>query len=503
MTPYVDTEGQERRVVTVELRGRNLDLLRDRSTEVAAVGRAGTGKTLAACWKLHLTAMKVPNLRALMLRATHTSLTATTLVTFQRQVALAALADGSVRWFGGSGKDPAAFRYANGSEILVAGGDRPEKFLSAELDRIFVDEGVEITLDLWETLITRLRGQASTYRQIMLATNPSHPQHWIKQRADGGSLRMITSSHRDNPFYVNRDGTYTPDGDDYMLKLDALTGVRRMRLRDGRWTAAEGVIYEEYDDTVHLVDNFEIPADWPRIWGVDFGYTNPFCCQMWAIDPDGRLWLYREIYYTRRTVDEHAATILDQVTEVVCSCAPDAEECACTERRWTEPKPIAIVADHDAGDRAVLERELKLPTTPARKEVKTGLQAVKARMRPAGDGLPRIFLMRDTLVERDQALDEAKKPLRTAEEIPGYVWAKPTAAAAATKPEPEEPVKADDHGADTMRYVVVELDLVGTSSVRSPARRGQTGGRVSRGAQRYGRSIGGGGGRSGGGRGSR
>jgi phage terminase large subunit len=489
----VSAPAEERPTITVELRGANLDLLRCRETEVAAVGRAGTGKTLAACWKLHLTAMKVPQLRALMLRATHTSLTATTLVTFQRSVALAALADGSVRWYGGSGKDPAAFRYANGSEILVAGGDRPEKFLSADLDRIFVDEGVEITLDLWETLITRLRGKAPTYKQIILATNPSHPQHWIKQRADAGGLTMITSSHRDNPYYVNRDGSYTTDGRDYMTKLDALTGVRRMRLRDGRWTAAEGVIYEEYDDTVHLVDRFEVPADWPRIWGVDFGYTNPACVQWWAIDPDGRLWLYRELYHTRRTVDEHARTILEAVTEV------DEET---GERTWTEPKPIAVVCDHDAGDRAILERELGLSTTPARKEVKTGLQAVKNRLKPAGDGRARLYFMRDVLVERDQALADAKKPLGTVDEITGYVWAKPTSTAAASKPEPEEPLKVDDHGMDTMRYVVVELDVVGTSSVQSPAaRRGQTGGRVSRGAQRYGRSLGNGGSSGGGGRG--
>jgi PBSX family phage terminase large subunit len=491
----VSAPGEERPVVTVELRGRHLELLRCRDTEVAAVGRAGSGKTVAACWKLHLTAMKVPNLRALMLRATHTSLTATTLVTFQRAVALAGLADGSVRWFGGSGKDPAAFRYANGSEILVAGGDRPEKFLSSDLDRVFVDEGVEITLDLWETLITRLRGKATTYKQIMLATNPSHPQHWIKQRADAGALTMITSSHQDNPAYVARDGSYTEEGRAYVSKLEALTGVRRQRLKEGRWTAAEGQIYDEWDDTVHLVDPFEVPADWPRIWGVDFGFTNPFCVQFYAIDPDGRLWLYRELYRTRRTVDEHARTILDAVTVV------DEET---GERTWTEPKPIAVVADHDAGDRAILERELGLSTTPARKDVKTGIQAVKARLRPAGDGKPRLFLMRDVLIERDQELADAKKPLSTAEEITGYVWAKPkTTTAAASKAEPEEPLKVDDHGCDTMRYVVMELDYVGASSVQSPAaRRGQTGGRVSQGAARYGRTLGSGGG-GGGGRGRR
>lgn len=59
------------------------------------------------------------------------------------------------------------------------------------------------------------------------------------------------------------------------------------------------------------------------------------------------------------------------------------------------------------------------------------------------------------------------------------------------------------HNCDTMRYVVAELDLVGTSNVQSPARRGQTGGRVPRGAQRYGRSIGGSASGGGSGRGRR
>jgi phage terminase large subunit len=481
-------------VVTFEARGAHRKLLLCRDTEVAAVGRAGSGKTLAACWKLHLTALKVPNLRALMLRATHTSLTATTLVSFQRYVAAAALADGSVRWFGGSGKDPAAFRYANGSQILVAGGDRPEKFLSAELDRIFCDEGVEITLDLYETLISRLRGAAPTYKQIMLATNPSHPQHWIKQRADGAQLTMITSGHQDNPAYVRPDGTFTEAGREYMQKLDALTGVRRARLKDGRWTSAEGAIYEEWDDTVHVVDRFPVPDEWPRIWGVDFGFTNPFTVQWYAIDPDGRLWLYRELYMTRRTTDQHAQTILDAVTVL------DEES---GEREWTEPKPIAVVCDHDAEDRAILERELGLTTTAAHKAVKTGIQAVKARLRPAGDGRPRFYVMRDTLIERDEQLADAKKPMCFTDEVPGYVWAKPAASALKSKAEPEEPLKVDDHGMDTARYVIAELDLVGEARIQSPTRRGPQQGPGARGrptsASRYGRVVGGPGGTGGGG----
>lgn len=392
---------------------------------------------MAACWKLHLTALQVPNLRGLMLRSTHTSLTSTTLITFQRQVASHALADGSVRWFGGSGKDPAAFRYPNGSTILVAGGDRPEKFLSAELDRIFVDEAVEISLDLYETLISRLRGSAPTYKQILLTTNPSHPSHWIKRRADEGALTMITSTHRDNPYYVARDGSYTDAGREYMTKLDALTGTRRLRLRDGKWVSAEGQVYDGWDDSVHVVDRRPLPAEYPLYLSIDFGFTNPFCAQFWREDPDGRLWLTREIYESGGLVEDHARrirSILDQ----------------------DGLRPRMVITDHDAEDRGTLERHLGLSTVPARKSVSDGIQAVQARLRPAGDGKPRLFMFRDALVRRDSKLADAGKPTCTREEMPGYIWAVRPGAVGGLK---EEPLKQNDHGADALRYAVAERDL--------------------------------------------
>jgi hypothetical protein len=45
-------------------------------------------------------------------------------------------------------------------------------------------------------------------------------------------------------------------------------------------------------------------------------------------------------------------------------------------------------------------------------------------LRPAGDKKPRLFLMRDALVSRDEALAESKKPTCTEEEMDGYVYPK-------------------------------------------------------------------------------
>ncbi|MCM1943146.1 phage terminase large subunit [Streptomyces sp. G3] len=431
-------------VVRYEPRGGAKTLLSARDQEITIAGPAGTGKSLAMLQKAFYTSLMVPNCRSLIVRQTHASLTGSTLVTFEQQVAPAALAEGVVKWFGGSPRKPAAYQFANGSEILVGGLDRPEKFLSTEFSRIYVDEATQISLKALETLITRLRGNAATYRQIILACNPDHPKHWIKQRCDDGTMRMILSLHRDNPLYVNLDGSLTDRGVDYMAKLDALTGVRRLRYRDGIWAAAEGLVYEGWQDAVHVIDPFDIPEQWTRWVTVDFGFTNPFVAQLWCEDPDGRLYLVREWVRTRMLVEDHAEVIRDRLLA-------------------GHPRPRAVITDHDAEDRATLERKLGMGTQAAHKTVSDGIQAFGARLKEQGDGRPRLFVFRDALLERDPEMDAAAAPIGLAEEVLGYVWAVKPGNQTGLK---EEPVKLNDHSADAARYMVAARDLGGRPRVR-------------------------------------
>jgi len=162
--------------------------------------------------------------------------------------------------------------------------------------------------------------------------------------------------------------------------------------------------------------------------------------QWWGEDPDGRLFLYREIYHSRRLVEDHAR----QARKLM----------VLPSGKWLEPRPRAVICDHDAEDRATLEKHLKLKTTAAHKRVSPGIQAVQSRLKSAGDGRPRLFIMRGALVERDDELDEAKKPACTEEEVSGYVWAvKPGGTT------PEVPVKENDHGMDALRYMVAARDM--------------------------------------------
>lgn len=415
---------------TYHPRGAARELLRCRADEVLLSGPVATGKSRACLEKLNLAALKYPNMRGLIVRQVRDTLSTSALKTLDEFVIKEQLEARTVVYCGATGRKPARYVYNNGSELWIAGMDKPSKIMSTEFDMIFVQEATELHLDAWESLTTRLgRRLKIPYQQLIADCNPDAATHWLKQRCDSGATLMLHSRHQDNPNHFASDGSPTPAGTAYMAKLDRLTGVRRARLRDGLWVAAEGVIWESYDPAVHDIFAFPVPQDWPRIWSVDFGMVHPFVLQCWAVDGDGRLYRYREIHMTGRLVEDHARQILGIV-------APGGE--------WIEPKPQRILCDHDAEDRATLRRHLGLPNHPANKAVKPGLEAVEARFRDK-----RIFFMRGALVERDQTLVDARKPTCTEEEIGGYVW----------DDHKEQPIKEDDDGCDATRYVVAHYDL--------------------------------------------
>ncbi|MFD6619964.1 phage terminase large subunit, partial [Streptomyces albidoflavus] len=199
MTTALDRDA----VVRYEPRGAARALFKNRESEVVIAGPAGTGKSLAALFRVHLAALNNPGIRALIVRKTAVSLGSTTLVTYEKKVAADTLARGVVRWFGGSPREAPCYRYSNGSVIVVGGMDKPEKIMSAEYDLVFADEATELTETDWESIATRLRNGALSWQQQIAACNPAQPTHWIKRRCDQGRAKMLVSRHTDNPAYVN------------------------------------------------------------------------------------------------------------------------------------------------------------------------------------------------------------------------------------------------------------------------------------------------------------
>ena len=427
------------RLTAYQPRGAAREIFLCRDPELLIDGPAGTGKSLALLNKAFICANKYPGSRILLVRKTRHSMTESVLVTFESKVVPAH----HRCLLGASRRVRQSYDFDNDSTIVLGGMDSQHSLaiMSTDYDLICVFEATEMTAGDHEDLLTRLRNGRMPYQQIIVDCNPAGPRHWLIRRAQAGLMKRLISRHEDNPaLYDEAAGQFTPFGERYLAILDRLSGSRRLRLKDGKWAAAEGLVYEQFDEDTHIIDPFPLPTEWRRFRSIDFGFTNPFTCQWWAIDPDGRMYLYREVYGIKRIVDDWARGYINPLS--------------------AGEKIEATISDHDAEDRATLNKA-GIITQPAFKSISQGIAAVQMRLRVAGDGKPRLFIMRGALLDRDKTLEAEKKPCGTLEEFDGYVWPRDRDG----RPAHEVPVKENDHAMDALRYAVAYADGIGKAPI--------------------------------------
>lgn len=418
---------------TFQARGNQAKIRYDKSPAILLSGPMGTGKSRTCLEKLHLVCLLRPDVKCLITRKTFKSIRNSVLDTYLRYVAKPWIDTKQVTIYGGS--VPSQIQYRNGSTIDIVGLDNPGRINSTEYDIIYVAEAVELDLEDWTTLNGRARASALSYNQLLADTNPAHEEHWLYQEVQNGKVKFYDTYHEDNPKWFDDDGNVTEEGRKYIARLDNMTGVWYQRYRLGRWISAEGAVYDNFERAFHVIDRFDIPVHWRRYWSIDWGWSNPLVLQCWAEDGDGRLYLYREFYRT------HLKTVV-AAGQIMSIVAPDGQ--------WIEPKPTAVITDHDPEAMAVFSTETGLTTTPARKDVDQGVQKVHSRFQKQGDGRARIYIFRDALAHaEDSTLKRDGKPTSTVAEIPGYRW----------NAEKDVPVKENDHGCDAMRYMVAYKDL--------------------------------------------
>ncbi len=314
-------------------------------------GGAGSGKSSLAAEKIHALCLRYPHSTGLVIRKMRSSLRNSCLL----------LLDNTV--IGQSAKhypSKSRWEYSNGSVLCYGGlADASQREaiksigLRGGVDWIWVEEANALSYEDYQVLDTRLRGNAAAWEQMILTCNPDHANHWINKNIiepHPPYADIYWVGPLDNPTLKKA----------YVDSLRALTGIARDRYWLGRWVSAEGLVWP-YDPSLHLIDPVRIPAEWRRIKSIDFGFTNPASVLWLAQAPDGDIHVYRQIYKTGMLVSDKAAMIKAQDrTE------PTGARCE------------AVVADHDAEDRATLDRE-GIKTRPAHKAVRPGIEAVSRR----------------------------------------------------------------------------------------------------------------------------
>jgi phage terminase large subunit len=213
--------------------------------------------------------------------------------------------------------------------------------LSSERDGIYFNQAEECELSDWETLLTRTTGRSGYLRDdagqpyglLFGDCNPSAPTHWIWTRQLSGKLAFFESRHIDNPvLYDPATGAITPEGVRTLAQLDRLTGYRRLRLRDGLWVQAEGIIFDTWSDDQNVTEQAEyVPDAGPVYMSVDDGYSagsatdtrgvdphtgtfvadaHPRAVLLAQMKPDGHLDVFYELCHCLKLSDDHLREVL-------------------------------------------------------------------------------------------------------------------------------------------------------------------------------------------------
>lgn len=386
------------------------DPFMDESPVLLLTGSAGGGKSFLAALKMHNYLQRNAGATGLVVRKVRVSLVNSTVAMMEHLFGQ----DGIVHF-----PSKSKFVYPNNSVLLYAGiEDRKQRQRLRSVgqrggvDVAWMEEATEFEEDDFNALSARMRGQCGTYRQIILSTNPDAPTHWIHRRLILGNEAKIFYSHAaDNP--------HNPL--DYADTLSRLTGVEGMRLREGLWTQASGLVYDVWSDG-NVTDDAEYsPGEGSVIWAVDDGYSgeldalgeftatsHPRVFLLAQQRADGRICVFHESYRVKTLSDDH----LEEITIL------------------GYPDPEFAAVDSSAAELRGRMNQLGIYTRRASHDVEEGIKELRNAIAPDANGWRRVLV------------HPRCRHLRA--EMASYRRDDATG----------KPVKQFDHGADALRYLI-------------------------------------------------
>ena len=186
-----------------------------------------------------------------------------------------------------------------GQKLLFKGLDDSLKITSITVDKghlcwAWFEECFEISEDDFNRIDESLRGQLPEgyYIQLILTLNPWDASCWIKSRFfDIQSENILAMSTN---YKINE---WLSEDDLAMFEEMRKTDPERYRVAGlGEWGIAEGQYFSQWDSSKHVIEPFKIPEHWIKFRAMDWGSAKPFACVWMAVDYDGNIFVYRELY---------------------------------------------------------------------------------------------------------------------------------------------------------------------------------------------------------------
>lgn len=307
-------------------------------------GAAGGGKSRALTAHAIRECMQYPGLRVGAFRRTYGELKESLIAEL---INLNFAKELGARWNGTEYE----LRFPNGSIVMFRYAETVQdatRRQGGQYQLLIFDERTLTPPDVCSFLESRLRSgrRDIPVLGIRSGTNPGGPGHGaVKLRyiqptnygenvitdIRGRKVRFIPSKLSDNP-HVNPE---------YAQDLQALDGKLRSAFLDGDWDVFAGMMFPELKRDRHVIEPITLPATWKRYNGLDWGFSAPWAVLWAAVDEDGRVWIYREIY--RRGVGE-----TEQAQQILAAEAADEHVAVryADDAMWAtrgDAKPIAAV----------------------------------------------------------------------------------------------------------------------------------------------------------------
>lgn len=295
------------------------------------IGGYGSGKTTSGAAEVSIHAMSTPNGRTLITSQSLQQVREAVLPELEKFLAPWLLAKKPVM------TPLPKYELKNGHKIIVYASDNEEKIRSLNLTAFWIIEASGVDLKIFEQLQTRLRNKAAIVKDSMgveishnfMGIIESNPEEgWIRDEfllrssvikasksVDTSAYEKLRTKKAEKSYHTFLSSTV----DNPYLHKDFIPNM--CVGKSERWIrkyvysyleVKEGIVYPEFMDS--LVDPFDIPDNWLRIFGFDKGWTDATTLVCIAIDPYKNIgYIYDEYYELQKPITYHATKIKEKM----------------------------------------------------------------------------------------------------------------------------------------------------------------------------------------------
>lgn len=255
--------------------------------------------------------------------------------------------------------------------------------------------------------------------KIFFNCNPAGPYHWFKTDfIDKAKEKRIYVLH----FTMDDNLSLSEKVKERFRRM--FSGVFYKRYILGLWVMAEGVVYDMFDEDVHVVDDKDLPESFDRLFiGGDFGINNPTSFILLA-QHGSDYYAIREYYYDSKKTSRQktVSQLADDFLKFIGNDKP--------EFVFLDPSAVALIL------------ELK----------QRGVANIKGANNSVNDG---ITLVQNLLTGNGGRLFIHRSCANLIREFFSYSW-DPKAQARGE----DEVIKENDHALDALRYALYTMWLL-------------------------------------------